>query len=68
MRPDKKFSEEANIPVFLWFVGHEACSSRYIAYQFDQSLFTVEAIISRISLLLSSMSPKVINGLLRRKK
>ncbi|XP_061398624.1 uncharacterized protein LOC133334351, partial [Musca vetustissima] len=60
MRPDKKFSEETNILVFLWFAGHEACSYRDIADRFDLSLFTVGAIISRISLFLSSMSPEVI--------
>lgn len=60
LRPDKRLSEMVYLLVFLWFASHEACSFRDLSDRFNISLSTVNVIIHKVSMFLSSLSPEVI--------
>lgn len=60
MDRDKCISSDKQLGLFLYFAGHEACSSRSLRDRFDVSLSTVHSVIVRMSYFLSGLSEKYI--------
>lgn len=60
LRVDKRLTPQKHVAVFLWFAGHEACSFRDLADRFDISLSSACRVINRVTMFLSTLSPRLI--------